>query len=180
MRFRRVAASVGATVLVVAGFALAGASPASANQVWHQAIGRASADAACPTNTPEETAAGWTQWAGSWEKWMNGQTGGFVCQRDITWAFDNSSPINFCILAWPDTYWLDFAGTDWLPANEVPYINSACTERAPNDVTGAVSVLADTAPEAQVTCDAHGGGRATLYASEQAGADPRLYFCQIR
>jgi hypothetical protein len=52
-------------------------------------VGRASADAGCPTSTPEETAAGWTQWAGSWQGWMNGETGGYVCQREITWAKDS-------------------------------------------------------------------------------------------
>jgi hypothetical protein len=70
----------------VAGFTTA--SPAMADQVWYQSVGRASATAACEKSTTTELAAGWTNWAPSWAKWVNGGKGGFVCNRQITWAYD--------------------------------------------------------------------------------------------
>jgi len=70
----------------VAGFTTA--SPAVANKVWYQSVGRASETAACEKSTVAELAAGWTQWAPSWEQWVNGGNGGFVCNRHITWAYD--------------------------------------------------------------------------------------------
>jgi hypothetical protein len=74
----------------VAGFTTA--SPAVADQIWYQSVGRASETAACEKSTTTELAAGWTQWAPSWAKWVNGSTGGFVCNRQITWAFDSVPP----------------------------------------------------------------------------------------
>jgi len=70
----------------VAGFTTA--SPAAANKVWYQSVGRSSATAACEKSTTTELAAGWTDWAPSWAKWVNGGNGGFVCDRQITWAYD--------------------------------------------------------------------------------------------
>ncbi len=67
------------------------ASPASADQVWYQSTGRTSAVALCEKSSTTELAAGWTQWAPSWAKWVNKNTGGFVCDRQITWAFDSGS-----------------------------------------------------------------------------------------
>jgi len=74
----------------VAGFTTA--SPAVANKVWYQSVGRASETAACEKSTVAELAAGWTDWAPSWEQWVNGGKGGFVCNRQITWAFDSVPP----------------------------------------------------------------------------------------
>ncbi len=70
---------------------LSTASPAAADQVWYQSTGRASADAPCQKSSTEELADGWTQWTPSWAKWANKNTGGFVCNRQITWAFDSTS-----------------------------------------------------------------------------------------
>ena len=70
----------------VAGFTTA--SPAVADQIWYQSVGRASATAACQASTATELAAGWTQWGPSWAKWVNGGKGGSVCNRHITWAYD--------------------------------------------------------------------------------------------
>jgi hypothetical protein len=70
----------------VAGFTTA--SPAVANKVWYQSVGRASATAGCEKSTVTELAQGWTQWAPSWDTWVNGGKGGFVCNRQITWAYD--------------------------------------------------------------------------------------------
>jgi len=72
----------------VAGFTTA--SPAVADQIWYQSVGRASATAACEKSTTTELAAGWTDWEPSWGQWVNGGNGGFVCDRQITWAFDST------------------------------------------------------------------------------------------
>ena len=64
------------------------AAPAAADQIWYQSVGRASATAPCEKSTATELAAGWTNWAPSWEQWANDSMGGFVCSRQITWAYD--------------------------------------------------------------------------------------------
>jgi hypothetical protein len=74
----------------VAGFTTA--SPAVADQIWYQSVGRSSEPAACEKSSTTELAAGWTDWAPSWAKWVNGGKGGFVCNRQITWAFDSVPP----------------------------------------------------------------------------------------
>ncbi len=52
----------------------AGSSPAPAPDltIWHQSIGRASSEAACPP--------GYTP---SWAQWPNGHRGGWVCNREV-------------------------------------------------------------------------------------------------
>ena len=47
--------------------------------VWHQAVGRSSGDAACPSG-----------YGGSWAQWPNEGTGGWVCVRDV-WAYSPES-----------------------------------------------------------------------------------------
>ena len=47
--------------------------------VWHQAVGRSSGDAACPSG-----------YGGSWAQWPNESTGGWVCVRDV-WAYSPES-----------------------------------------------------------------------------------------
>lgn len=47
---------------------------------WHQSIGRVHATDACPSG-----------WHPSWAQWMNGRTGGFVCDREQYW--NNSSSV---------------------------------------------------------------------------------------
>jgi hypothetical protein len=74
----------------VAGFTTA--SPAAADQMWYQSVGRASATVACEKSTTTELAAGWTIWVPSWGQWVNGGKGGFVCNRHITWAYDSVLP----------------------------------------------------------------------------------------
>jgi len=130
MGFRRIAASVGASVLVVAGLALAGASTASADQVWHQSQGRASADAACPTSTAADLAAGWSEWNRSYEMWMNGGKGGWTCTRSITWAKDGANgvvhPSAGCVL-FSTPFHLNFGGGWSLPPGSKGYTSVDCT-----------------------------------------------------
>jgi hypothetical protein len=176
MRIRRILASSAAAVMVAGGVLLGAAPGALAEQVWIQQVGRASADAPCDVPAVEDDAAGWSAWGRSWAQWPNDGKGGWVCTRSITWAKD-TPPASSCILARPSTYWLDFAGTDWVPNDAMAYGDSACTELT-DAMTGVVFVLADSSGAAQSVCDAHGGGTATQYAVIEAGADPRLYFCQ--
>jgi hypothetical protein len=68
-------------------------SPATADQIWYQSIGRDGSDAPCDESSTEDLATGWTQWAPSWEQWANNSAGGFVCNRQITWAYD-TQPIS--------------------------------------------------------------------------------------
>ena len=79
-------------VLSVSPGSLLTASPASADQIWYQSVGRASATAPCEESTATELADGWTNWVPSWEQWANNSKGGFVCSRQITWAFDSVPP----------------------------------------------------------------------------------------
>lgn len=111
---RRLAAA-GASLILLMGGSMLLASPASANQVWHQSIGRATADAPCPADSDAELAIGWTSWAPSWEQWPGEGRGGFVCSRQITWAFDEppvpSVPgVVITCLQYTDTLFIDFAG----------------------------------------------------------------------
>ena len=64
-------------------------SPASADQIWYQSVGRVNGDASCEKSTATELVTGWTHWGPSWDTWVNGGKGGFVCNRQITWAFDS-------------------------------------------------------------------------------------------
>ena len=92
MGMRRVLGAAGAVVLLAGGVSLLGAIPASADQVWHQSVGRASAAATCPDLSTAEQSAGWSRWGASWEQWANGGKGGFTCSRSITWAFSSPAP----------------------------------------------------------------------------------------
>jgi hypothetical protein len=87
MIIRRIASSMAALALV-GGTLVAVAGSASADEVWYQSVGRASAEAPCPVSTGTELAAGWTQWSPSWAQWGNQGKGGFVCDRQITWAYN--------------------------------------------------------------------------------------------
>ena len=88
MNVRRVLASAGAAVLVASGLVMAGASPASADQIWQQQVQRASADATCDIPPVAGDAAGWSAWAPSWAQWPNDGKGGWVCERSEFWAKD--------------------------------------------------------------------------------------------
>lgn len=73
---------------------------AQADSVWHQSVGRTSATATCPADdfgTPWQS--NWDPaerpWRPSWSQWPNGGTGGFTCDRQITWA-RSSHPVGYC------------------------------------------------------------------------------------
>ena len=91
MNIRRITSSIAALILV-GGTLVAAAGSASADEVWYQSVGRASAEAQCPVSTGIELEAGWTQWSPSWAQWGNQGKGSFVCDRQITWAITPVSP----------------------------------------------------------------------------------------
>ena len=76
--------------LSVATFGLLVAPAVSADEIWYQSVGRASATATCQDSSSSDLATGWTVWRPIWEQWMNRGAGGFTCSRALTWA--KSSP----------------------------------------------------------------------------------------
>lgn len=165
-----------AAAVITAGFGLVGASPASANQVWLQQVQRTSADAPCALPASDGEATGWSSWAPSWAQWPNNGEGGWVCERSITWATDSGSAsmVTTECAQLTDTQWLDFTGTDWLPADTATFPDAACTT-AGGGFIFVVFVLADSQGAAQSLCDAHGGGTAT----HTYPIDPRIYYCLL-
>jgi hypothetical protein len=159
------AAAVGASVLLVGGMALAGASPASADQVWQQSQGRVSADAACPSSDAADLETGWSQWNKSYEMWMNHGQGGWTCTRSVTWAKDaiiaavedvvTPHPSGLCVLyvrafIGPD-YYLNFAGGWSLPPRSTGYTSADCTTGAELS-TGLWTVYAPDGFSAETLC----------------------------
>lgn len=126
MGIRKILATTAMTVMVASGAVLVGASPASADQVWNQSIGRASADAACPTSDAADLDAGWSEWMASWELWANDGTGGYVCSRSITWAKDSPPSGDGCVQGSPFE-WLDFLGGWSLPFGSPLYADVDCS-----------------------------------------------------
>lgn len=129
MGMRRVLAAAGTVVLVAGGLTLAGVSPASADQVWHQSVGRSSANGACVTSSAEDLAAGWSQWSSSWEQWANDGKGGYTCTRSITWALeeptDAPASAGRCTLIVEGFFVLDPSG--FIPFGAPIYDNESCT-----------------------------------------------------
>ena len=140
MRITRLLAKTTAAALLVSGMSLAGAGSASADQIWHQSIGRASATESCAASSAADTAAGWSPWAASWDRWPNADRGGFVCNRSITWAHDSRSyPSAGCLYLMTlgtnmyenfrvgTNMYVDFQGGWVLPSAPV-YSDSSCTQ----------------------------------------------------
>ena len=129
MSVRRIASAMAAMVLMGSTL-VAGAGSASANQVWYQSVDKASAEAPCPTSTGTELAVGWTQWSSSWAMWANQGRGGFVCNREITWAYSETTPTPAgptCVLAntSPFNVYVNFAGSNKLTSFQL-YSDAGC------------------------------------------------------
>lgn len=107
---------------------------ATADSVWHQSVGRASATATCPADdfgTPWQS--NWDpaerSWRPSWSQWPNGGAGGFTCDRQITWA-RRAFPVGHCQGAGSTFY--QFGGGWYLDSISnftalTVYPNSTCT-----------------------------------------------------
>ncbi len=127
----RLLAAAGAVTLV-AGAALAVAPAASADQIWHESVGRPSADAPCPVTSAKDSAAGWSPWVATWEQWPNGGDGGFTCTRSVTWAYESDAgsgpvyPSGGCERRTQNT-WVNFLGGWSLPAFSAGYGMPDCT-----------------------------------------------------
>lgn len=156
-----------ASVAVLAGAALSGASPASADEIWHQGIERAGERAACPKSSGDELASGWSEWAPSWAEWANNGKGGFVCTRDIVWAKSggpgSNSPSSggaralgdwdcVSLQQYPAVHYADLNGSDVIPYLTQMYLRSDCTE--PNGLFAwqGVYVPEGTETEAEALC----------------------------
>ena len=103
---------------------------AAADQVWHQAFGRTSANSACPNSSADDVAAGWTQWGASWEQWPNSGTGGFTCTRTITWAKDSTGAgcAQVEINTDPDVPgWGNFGSGYFVPRLSTKFIDPSCS-----------------------------------------------------
>ena len=170
---------------VVPGGEVAMISRASADQVWHQSVGRASADAACDASSVADLAAGWSQWAPSWEQWANAGAGGFVCSRQITWARDSApavatSPFGeigpggglIFLRSGGRTY--EMAPNDWNPAIEGPNGGGSlwCSSNASVTTSNAIGagaanttamIAACTSGAAQAARAYNGGGFTDWY-----------------
>lgn len=140
----RMAAVASAVILAATGIVAASGS-ASAGQTWIQAYQRVDAAAACghlPDETPWQSHyTGHRDWAPSWAQWPNGGRGGWVCERDITWADDGptapvgpsapgADPGPGCV-SWMNgpfgPFWYDFSGSTYLPGGAPIYADAACT-----------------------------------------------------
>ncbi len=151
---RRLAAVAAAGVLIL-GTGLSLASPASANQVWNQSVGIASAAAPCSTSSAADLATGWTQWTSSWGQWMNNGNGGFTCNRAITWEYDApapSEPVGCIGVTSPLTFSVNFGDNWFVPENASNTFFAGVT-----DCSGAgipIAFAAVYAPEGQAQANA--------------------------
>ena len=130
MRIRGILAAAAVAALVASASMIAAAAPASADKVWYQSVGRASASATCATLSAEDVSAGWTQWAGSWEQWANGGMGSFTCTRSITWAKEAPSddPVTIgCVLVSLYLIWMDFGSQNFMPSGSQQFTDAGCT-----------------------------------------------------
>lgn len=160
MGFGRLAATTAACLLVAAGPVTVGAAPASADQVWHQSVGRSSVDALCPQSENDDLEAGWSPWAASWERWANDGTGGWTCYRSITWAKDTPPPaatvfvVSGCLQSesGPNTYLL-FGAANALPIGTQVYTDADCLlPFSPARTINAWFVAANDQRTAQAIC----------------------------
>ena len=133
MRTRSVLATSAAFAAAAAGLMIAGAAPVSADQAWHQSIGRASAQAACPSSSASDTTLGWSAWEPSWETWADEGQGGWTCTRSITWALSTPPPSGEqppgCIQIRVSAAWyLDFGSGYFVPRDSEA--TTSCTPPA--------------------------------------------------
>lgn len=131
MRFPGVLLASTAAVLLLGAIGLA-APAAQADSVWYQSVARASATDPCPADsfgTPWQS--NWDpaerSWRPSWAQWPNGGTGGFTCDRQITWA-RTLYPSAGCVLYvdGSGSYYANFGG-GWSIGIGPRYTDAACT-----------------------------------------------------
>lgn len=134
MKCRHVVAATAAAILTVGGALLAAptASAKGAPIIWNQSVARPSADATCPTTSDAEATAGWTTWSPSWAQWPNDGTGGYVCNRSITWAYaaDTASgasvPSVGCLAYQGGSFSVDLQGGFSFPIGTQTWVGPNC------------------------------------------------------
>ena len=91
--------------------------------LWHQAVGRPSADATCDEG-----------WSPSWAEWMNDKQGGYTCERVIDWGVFAGNPESVWITI-NDS--LDVAATDvnraWVFGCDWYFLDWRYTGNCPTD-----------------------------------------------
>jgi hypothetical protein len=189
MIIRRIASSMAALVLV-GGTLVVVAGSASADEVWYQSVGRASAEAPCPVSTGTELAAGWTQWSPSWAQWGNQGKGGFVCDRQITWAYSpTAQAFPGCQFANDQSYdadpyestYLQFGSRVLIPAAELNGFDNPDCSGVPFGDSSQDVVFALSQEQAQALCPL--GTVAELGIVETIGSlsiinpSPYIYYC---
>ena len=158
---RRISSALAALVLVGGTLvAVAGAGPASADEVWYQSVGRASAEAPCPVSTGTELEAGWTQWGPSWAQWGNQGRGGFVCDRQITWAITPTPAWPGCQFAYDESVsggplepvYLQFGTRALIPSAELNGFDNPDCSGVPSESGREYVVFASSQSQAQLLC----------------------------
>jgi hypothetical protein len=174
--FRRLGAAVAGVVLVVGGSTLL-ASPALADQTWHQSVERGSATATCPISSEGDLAIGWSQWGPSWAQWANGGKGGYVCDRSITWAKatppPSEAPVARCISYFAAEYFILAVPNSFIPFADL-YSDSDCTTLTDSYTSNRVYAT-DIATATEI-CDANMPPGFNWVALHEQG-DPDLYSC---
>lgn len=172
--------ALAAALAVTAGAMLESASPAAADEVWHQSVGRASAEAPCPASTEAEIGLGWSDWGPSWARWANGGSGGWVCDRSNAWAQGSPTPTSTCVQV-SATYWVDFGDGVFLDQRTLTvYVESSCAGSGDGSVGFEFSfVLAADQHQASIVCDANTDGDFVVDQLTGHGwiVDSRLFTC---
>ena len=190
MNIRRIASSMAAMVLV-GGTLVAVTGSASADEVWYQSVGRASAEAPCPVSTGDELEAGWTQWGSSWAQWGNQGRGGFVCDRQITWAI--SPPFPGCQLAYDESIsgapfvsvYFQFGARVVIPGAEENGFNNPDCSGVPIFASGGNDlVFAYSQEQAQTLCPDFtlaeiGVDEVEIDGDIFSNSSPYIYYCKL-
>jgi len=154
----------------------------SADEIWYQSVGRASATATCQDSSATELAAGWTVWRPIWEQWMNRGTGGFTCSRALTWA--KSSPASGgggggaagCqqITLGPIKY-ASFGANNFIAANSPTYTSASCTGSSTADSDNLA--YASSQANADAICVAQKGAGWSADAIDHASRPTNIWKC---
>lgn len=168
----RTLAAASAALIATTGL-VAASGTAWAGQTWLQGYQRVDASAACghlPDETPWESQyTGHRDWAPSWAQWPNDGRGGWVCERDITWAEDPSTSSTGstspgarsgpgCV-SWMNgpfgPFWYDFLGSTYLPGGAPVYGDAACSTALGSTTINGTAYAADSTT-ALAICTTHG------------------------
>ncbi len=130
MGVRKWMAIAASAVTLAGGLLVAGAAPASADQVWIQSFERASADAPCPApadETPWQEAWGPDKiWQPTWEEWANNGKGGWTCTRSIRWALDGVTGLG-CVQVTTIPEYVNFNGGWFHALGDPAYADADCS-----------------------------------------------------